>query len=292
MSRLVLSIMVLLAVSLTAPAAFAQRTAIYLSQAPIPARLSEQGLRGFLRGHQARAINEESDHRTWKFKVGSFFGSPPGDLEAHLLFYDVERGSRIFVTEMTVFLSSRDETAFLQNVTLTRPMFKPRNRYIVVLTVRHVEMASANFELVGLQAERSGRVEFSDQDTQDPQEMTIAQQNAAAEAQRVAVAREQARQQEFEQAQREEAAERARLAAAANDGGGGGSAGGEETEEDPAVQEEAARIQLAGTNTPQSGGCASCAAGSGAPAPLGPALAAFGIGLAALRRLRRASRRG
>lgn len=278
MSRLVLSISILLAVSLVTPAAFGQRAQLYLSQATIPARLSEQGLRNFLRGHQARMINEESDHRTWKFKVGTFFRGSPGDLEAHLLFYDVEHGSRIFVTEMTVFLSSREETAFLQNVTLTRPMFKPRNRYICVLTVRRNEMASANFELVGLQAERTGRVEFSDSDTQDPGELSIAQQNAAAEAQRVAIAREQARQQEYEQARREEEAERARAAAAAS----ADTEGGEESPEDARIREEAARLQLAGTNTPQSGGCASCAAGPGAPGTEGPFAAGALLGLCAL----------
>jgi hypothetical protein len=279
MSRLVLSTTILLAVSLITPAAFGQRAQLYLSQANIPARLSEQGLRNFLRSHQARMINEESDHRTWKFKVGTFFRGSPGDLEAHLLFYDVEHGSRIFVTEMTVFLSNRDETAFLQNVTLMRPMFKPRNRYICVLTIRRNEMASANFELVGLQAERTGRVEFSDQDTQDPGELSIAQQNAAAEAQRVAIAREQARQQEFEQARREEEAERARAAAAAADDTEGG---GEETAEDVAVREEAARLQLAGSNTPQSGGCASCAAGPGGPGTRGLLAALSLLGLCAL----------
>lgn len=279
MSRLVLSTAILLATSFASVPAFAQRAQIYLSQANIPARLSEQGLRNFLRSHQARTVNEEDDHRTWKFKVGSFFNQPPGDLEAHLLFYDVEHGSRIFVSEITVFLSNRQETAFLQNVTLTRPTFKPRNRYIVVLTVRRVEMASANFELVGQQAERTGRVEFTDEDTQDPEQMTIAQQNAAAEAQRVAIAREQARQQEYEQAMREQRAEEERQRAIAADNAGGGGSGGEETPEDAAVREEAARIQLAGTNTPQSGGCASCAAGAAEP-PVGLAVLGVALGLA------------
>jgi hypothetical protein len=260
MRRLLLSTAIVLALSSVAPAAFAQAQ-LYLTQADIPARLSEQQLRNFLRARNARQINEEDDHRTWRFQVGTFFRRPPGDLEAHLLFYDVERGSRIFVTEMTVFLSNREETAFLQNVRLQRPMFKPRNRYIVVLTVRRVEMATANFELVGLQEERSGRVEFSDSDTRDPEQMSIAQQNAAAEAQRVAVAREQARQQEYEQAMREQQAaeEDARLRAAdANDTSGG-------EERDPEVERAAAEIRLAGENPPEEGGCASCSVPSSAP---------------------------
>ncbi|MBI2894920.1 MAG: hypothetical protein HYY06_15295 [Deltaproteobacteria bacterium] len=218
------------------------QAALYLTQADIPTRLNEQGLRNFMRGHNARQINEQDDHRTWKFKAGTFFRSPPGDLECHLLFYDVEHGSRLFVTEMTVFLSNREETAFLQNVTLERPQFKPRNRYIVVLTVRRQEMASANFELVGRPVERSGVVEFSDEDTADPDQMTAQQQSAAAEAQRIAIAREQARQREYEEAMREQSAD-------PGAGSGGGSEGGEE---------EYGELPETGEASSSSGGCASC----------------------------------
>lgn len=287
MSRLLLSTAFVIALSSVSPAAFAQAQ-VYLSQAQIPGRLSEQQLRNFLRGHQARQINEESDHRTWKFQVGTFFRSPPGDLEAHLLFYDVEHGSRLFVTEMAVFLSSRDETAFLQHVRLERPTFKPRNRYIVVLTVRRTEMASVNFELVGQQDERTGRVDFSDSDTQDPDQLSIAQQNAAAEAQRIAVAREQARQEEFEQAQREQREQEQREASfnasAGNESGGAGTgetAGGEDGEEPDDG------IVLAGTNTPQSGGCASCTVAPRGPAPLAIATALALAGVLVARRGRR-----
>ena len=273
MIRLATSTVLLAAVLFASPVAFGQAQ-LYVTQANIPPRLTEQGLRNFMRGHQARQVNEESDHQTWKFKVGTFFRGPPGDLEAHLLFYDVEHGSRIFVTEMAVFLSSREETAFLQNVTLNRPQFKPRNRYMVVLTVRRNEMASSNFELVGRPVERSGMVEFSDAETQDPDQMSAQQQQAAAEAQRIAIAREQARQRESEEAMREQQA-------AGGAGGGGGTEGGEEdlgdTPDTPAGQAS-------------SGGCASCAAGprdrrvSGS---LLPGVCAVLVGLLALRRRRR-----
>lgn len=241
---------------------------LYLSQANIPPRLTEEGLRNFMRAHNARQINEEDDHRTWKFKVGTFFRRPPGDLECHLLFYDVEHGSRLFVTELTVFLSNREETGFLQSVTLERPQFKPRNRYIAVLTVRRQEMASTNFELVGRPVERSGVVEFSDEDTQDPDQMTAQQQSAAAEAQRIAIAREQARQREYEEAMREQNAD-------PGSGGGGGSEGGEE---------EYGELPEAGEASSSSGGCASCATTSrrGDPTRLG-LFAVAGLALLALR---------
>lgn len=289
MLRLAPATAVVAAVMLASSVASAQRAQMYLSQAPIPARLSEQGLRGFMRGHAARQINEESDHQTWKFKVGTFFNSSPGDLECHLLFYDVEHGSRLFVTEMAVFLSNREETAFLQNVTLNRPQFKPQNRYIVVLTVRRNEMASANFELVGRPIYRSGQVEFSDEETQDPDQMSAQQQQAAAEAQRIAIEREQARQREYEQALREQQAE-----AHAGGGGGGDEAASEETteggEEELSEEERAAaeEVHLAGENTPQSGGCASCSAASRGPSS-GPlaSLAALCVCLGLVARRRR-----
>ncbi|MBI5162214.1 MAG: hypothetical protein HY996_12510 [Micrococcales bacterium] len=279
MFRLASSTALVAAVLLASPGAFAQRANLYLSQAQIPARLSEEGLRNFMRSHHARQINEENDHQTWKFKVGTFFRSPPGDLEAHLLFYDVERGSRIFVTEMTVFLSSRDETAFLQNVTLSRPQFKPRNRYIVVLTVRRNEFTSANFELVGRPVERTGLVEFSDAETQDPNVATADQQRAAEEAQRVAIAREQARQREYEEAMRE-----------ANASGGGGGEGGEGGEgEAEGGEEEVGDPPETGSGQSSGGGCASCSAAprDRASGSL-PVLVVFALGLAvAIRRQRR-----
>ena len=238
---------------------------IYFTQASIPARLSEQGLKGFMRGHHTRNIQEEPDHKNWKFNLGVFLSRPAGDLEAHLLFYDVERGREEFVSEMTVFLSDRDENTFLQPVRLERPMFKPMNRYMAALQIKRQRLAKKDFQLVGQRDERTGQVSFSDAETQDPEE-AAAQQRAREEAAR--------RQQEEAQISEIEARQRLEEQAAAE---AQASEEGDPGEPLGPFDEYGEIPQTAAPGT-QEGGCASCRT----PGPAGATATAWLAGAAFL----------
>jgi hypothetical protein len=147
------------------------RASVYLVQHVLPRNLTERSLLGFARGHNARRLQETSDRplaeRQWKAEMVTAFSRPPGDLEFHVLFYDVEDGSRRFVQDMSSFVNDRSQKTFVQRLRLDRGRgrhdgFQPNRRMELVVTVRRQEVGRLNFELLGEEERRTGEVSFSD----------------------------------------------------------------------------------------------------------------------------------
>jgi hypothetical protein len=150
------------------------RAQVFLTQNRIPRGLSERGLLRFARGHNSRRLRETSDRpipeRQWRAEMIIAFNRPPGDLEFHALFYDVEGGARRFVQDMSTFVNDRSQKTFLQRLRLDRGQgrhdgFQPNRRMEMVVTVRRQEVARRNFELLGEEIRRSGQVTFSEDET-------------------------------------------------------------------------------------------------------------------------------
>ena len=142
------------------------RVQVYLTQARIPRSLSERGLVAFARRHRARALRETTepalDDRNWLANAVFRFSRPPGDLEFHVLFYDIQEG-RTFVREMSVFVSDRTQRTVLHRLRLPRPEFRPNRRMEAVVTVRRNEVGRVRFELRGEEVRHSGQVDFTDE---------------------------------------------------------------------------------------------------------------------------------
>ncbi len=159
--------LVLLAVTgLPLPATAVQlRANVFLSQNKIPAGLKERGLLGFMRSHDTLRLRETSEakleERTFMAEMVTQFNAPPGDLEFHVLFYDIHEGSRRFVDDMSTFIDDRKQSVFLQRVKLPRPRFKPNHRMELVVTVRRAEVGSLKFNTEGEEVRHSGTVDFS-----------------------------------------------------------------------------------------------------------------------------------
>ncbi|MGF1465725.1 MAG: hypothetical protein ACFCGT_06295 [Sandaracinaceae bacterium] len=149
------------------PTALAQslRCSIYLTQQRIPGDLSERGLINFARRHRARALRETSeeelDERSWISSAVFAFNRPPGDLEFHVLFYDMEEG-RQFLREMSVFLGNRQDKTVLHRIRLPRPTFKPNREHELVVTVRRQEVGRVRFETSGEEVRHTGMVDFTE----------------------------------------------------------------------------------------------------------------------------------
>lgn len=155
-----------------APSADAQRglrATVYVTQAAIPRNLSERALVGFARGHQARQMRETTGvplaERSWLGNLVVQFSDPIGDLEYHALYYDVTDGGRNFIDDMSINIRDRSQRTFVQRIHLARPRFRPNRQLEVVITVRRQEVGRARFNLIGEEAQRSGVVTFSDEDT-------------------------------------------------------------------------------------------------------------------------------
>jgi len=145
------------------------RAQIYLTQAQIPRNLSERALIGFARGHNARRLQETTSEaipqRKWLGDLVIAFAAPPGDLEFHVLFYDLTDGARRFVDDMSTYVNDRTQRTYVQRIRLERPKFKPNRRMELVVTVRREEVGRATFDMEGAEVQRSGTVSFSDDDT-------------------------------------------------------------------------------------------------------------------------------
>lgn len=145
------------------------RAQIYLTQAQIPRNLSERALIGFARGHNARRLQETTSEaipqRKWLGDLVIAFAAPPGDLEFHVLFYDLTDGARRFVDDMSTYVNDRTQRTYVQRIRLERPKFRPNRRMELVVTVRREEVGRATFDMEGAEVQRSGTVSFSDDDT-------------------------------------------------------------------------------------------------------------------------------
>jgi hypothetical protein len=142
-----------------------------LVQHQLPRGGSERALLSFSRRHSARRIMETTEQpiaeREWRAEMITAFNRPPGDLEFHVLFYDVEEGARRFVTDMSTFVNDRTQKTFVQRLRLDRGRgrhegFQPNRRMELVVTMRRAEVGRQNFELIGEEISRTGTVDFGE----------------------------------------------------------------------------------------------------------------------------------
>jgi hypothetical protein len=141
---------------------------VFLIQVEIPKKITEQGLIGFARRNNTKRLRETQDQalkdRQWKANMIVSFNSPPDDLEYQVLFYDVHDGPRRLVEDMSSFVNDRKQKTYLQKIALKRPRFKPNRNMELVVVVKHQEVSRLAFGVVGQEAQRSGSIDFSDEE--------------------------------------------------------------------------------------------------------------------------------
>jgi hypothetical protein len=160
------------------------KASIYLTQAEIPKKLTEKGLISYVRGRKTIRLQEtpggDVKDRKWKANMLVTFNTSPGDLEYQVLFYDVDEGARRLVQEMSTFLNDRSQKTYLQKIVLERPRFKPNRNMEVVVTVRRAEVGYLKFGVLGQEPKRSGKVEFTDEETKEESKGATKEQPKAA----------------------------------------------------------------------------------------------------------------
>jgi hypothetical protein len=100
------------------------------------------------------------EERKFMAEMVTQFSGPPGDLEFHVLFYDIHDGSRQFVEDLSTFVDNRNQKVFLQRIKLPRPRFKPNRRMELVVVVKRAEVGSLKFITDGEEKRNSGVVDF------------------------------------------------------------------------------------------------------------------------------------
>jgi hypothetical protein len=137
---------------------------VFLTQNKIPNGLTEKGLLGFVKSHKTARLRESSEEkleeRKFMAEMVTQFSAPPGDLEFHVLFYDVHDGERKFIEDMSTYIQDKKQRVYLQRVKLPRPRFKPNRRMELVVTVKRSEVGSLKFITDGEEKRNSGVVSF------------------------------------------------------------------------------------------------------------------------------------
>jgi hypothetical protein len=147
------------------------RATIVITQAEVPKKLTEKGLISFVKGHRTTRLQEtpggDVKDRKWKANMLVTFNTSPGDLEYEVIFYDIDDGARRLVQEMSTFVNDRSQKTYLQKIVLERPRFRPNRNMEVVVSVRRSEVGSMKFGVMGEEPRRSGKVEFTDEETKE-----------------------------------------------------------------------------------------------------------------------------
>jgi hypothetical protein len=137
---------------------------VFLTQNKIPNGLTEGGLLGFVRSHKAVRLRETTEEkieeRKFMAEMVTQFNAPPGDLEFHVLFYDITDGSRQFIEDMATFIDDRKQKVYVQRVKLPRTRFKANRKMELVVTVKRAEVGSLKFIVDGEEKRNSGTVNF------------------------------------------------------------------------------------------------------------------------------------
>ncbi|MDB4972823.1 MAG: hypothetical protein JWN48_1164 [Myxococcaceae bacterium] len=137
---------------------------VFLTQNKIPNGLTEGGLLGFVRSHKAARLKETSEEkieeRKFMAEMVTQFNAPPGDLEFHVLFYDITDGSRQFIEDMATFIDDKKQKVYVQRVKLPRTRFKANRKMELVVTVKRAEVGSLKFIVDGEEKRNSGTVSF------------------------------------------------------------------------------------------------------------------------------------
>jgi hypothetical protein len=107
---------------------------------------------------------EESgpDKGSWNLEYLAFFAHPLDDSEIEVNFYDITQGGKKFVAGDPQYTRERGSRIFGSSITLSKPDFDVRKRYMMTIESRHRIIATTSFWLLGKGAQYSGKVEFSD----------------------------------------------------------------------------------------------------------------------------------
>jgi hypothetical protein len=137
---------------------------VYLTQHKIPNGLTERGLIGFASGHKAARLQETTEEKLEERKfiaeMVTQFNQPPGDLEFHVLFYDITEGSRKFIEDMSTYIQDKKQRVYVNKIKLPRTRFKANRKMELVVTVKHVEVGSLKFIVDGEEKRNTGVVDF------------------------------------------------------------------------------------------------------------------------------------
>jgi hypothetical protein len=122
----------------------------------------------FVRANRINTV-QDNDRGNWRIEYMAFFKRPVGDREVSVRFFDANDTTGRYITAYELYLDDPRQRIAGGAVDLERPEFQPNRYYRIVVASKGKTLAQlTKFALVGKEAERSGEVNFSVEDTRGP----------------------------------------------------------------------------------------------------------------------------
>ena len=168
----------LLVLALTAAPAAAQKPPaayggkIFISDKKFPSQAkSVSAYFSGIKKNSKKQLWEDKQKKTWKVHFAAFFKRPLADIEVIVKLYDVSGGSRQMLASFEQFVDQRGQQALLSMFTLDRKQVGVNKQVLMVVEVKGQTVATGSFKILGEAERYTGKVDFSDEDTQgDDQE--------------------------------------------------------------------------------------------------------------------------
>lgn len=110
---------------------------------------------------------ENKEKQEWKIYYAAFMSKPVGDLEVTIKLYDVTKGTKRVLSSFEQYLSERGQMAIVSYLELERKFFPPNTKILMTVeTYRGKVLASGTFRILGEVEKFSGKVDFTEEETQ------------------------------------------------------------------------------------------------------------------------------
>lgn len=128
---------------------------------------SENAYVSTLKKLRTKRFFENKQKKAWKIHYAAFFKKPLNDLELTIRLYDVTDGSRTLLNTFEQYLDGRGARSFTSSMELDRQMVGVNRSILMVMENRGYVLASAQFQILGEGPKYSGKVDFSEEETQE-----------------------------------------------------------------------------------------------------------------------------
>lgn len=117
-------------------------------------------------------FQEDKENKRWTIYYAAFFKKPVNDLEIKVTVYDITTGERRFVMSWEEFLTERGQRIVVGRAELKREEGKldANAKVMMVMESGGKVIATATFYAVGEAKKRSGKADFSEEETKEQNE--------------------------------------------------------------------------------------------------------------------------
>ncbi len=114
-------------------------------------------------------FSEDTEKKRWMISYAAFFKKPVNNLEVTVKFYDVTDGGNRLVESYEQYLTERNQRVVIGTLKLKKweGSYDPNSKILMMMESNGKTVAQASFFLIGEGKKYKGKVEFSEEETQE-----------------------------------------------------------------------------------------------------------------------------